>query len=136
MQQEAEAQARRWLEQAKRDLEDARFNREGGRFALACFLAQQSAEKALKAFIYSAEADLVWGHSVANLCDDAARYDSEFSTLKPTLSPLDKYYVATRYPDVLPGGIPWQAFDVSDANHAIELAQCALDAVARKLANH
>ena len=94
MQQEAEAQARRWLEQAKRDLEDARFNREGGRFALACFLAQQSAEKALKAFIYSAEADLVWGHSVANLCDDAARYDSEFSTLKPTLSPLDKYYVA------------------------------------------
>lgn len=42
----------RWLKQAERDLDDARYAFTGERYNLVCFLAQQAAEKALKAFLY------------------------------------------------------------------------------------
>jgi len=41
-------EGRRWLDQAIRDLDDARFCIGGQRFSLGCFVAQQAAEKALK----------------------------------------------------------------------------------------
>ena len=46
------AEAARWLRQALQDLNDADFAREGGRHNLACFLGQQAAEKAVKAYLY------------------------------------------------------------------------------------
>ena len=46
------AEGARWLRQAVQDLEDAEFTREGKRFNLACFLAQQADEKADKAYLY------------------------------------------------------------------------------------
>ncbi|PPA78997.1 MAG: HEPN domain protein [ANME-2 cluster archaeon HR1] len=48
MKREPKSEARRWLLQAKHDLDDANFSLEGERFNLACFLSQQAAEKALK----------------------------------------------------------------------------------------
>ena len=59
--------AERWLAQARRDLDDARFAERGARWNLACFFAQQAAEKALKAFLYGRGAEAVWGHLVAEL---------------------------------------------------------------------
>ena len=38
-----------WLAQAERDLDQARASRNDGRHEWACFAAQQSAEKAVKA---------------------------------------------------------------------------------------
>ncbi|NTW21878.1 MAG: HEPN domain-containing protein, partial [Nostocales cyanobacterium W4_Combined_metabat2_030] len=38
-----------WLRQAKRDLDHARLALSGGNYEWACFAAQQSAEKAVKA---------------------------------------------------------------------------------------
>jgi HEPN domain-containing protein len=46
------AEAARWLKQAQYDLEVAKYNAEGQFYATACFSAQQSAEKALKAFLF------------------------------------------------------------------------------------
>lgn len=40
------SEADRWLEQARRDLDDARYAAQGKGWNLACFLAQQAAEKA------------------------------------------------------------------------------------------
>lgn len=40
---------------------DARYCLEGKRFHLTCFLAQQAAEKALKAFLYAKEEERVLG---------------------------------------------------------------------------
>ncbi len=57
-------EAERWLAQAKRDLDDARFAASGTRWNLASFLAQEAAEKALKAFLYNRGAEAVWGHSL------------------------------------------------------------------------
>ena len=38
-----------WLRQARRDLENAEYELEGGFYEWACFLSQQAAEKAVKA---------------------------------------------------------------------------------------
>jgi len=129
MKLEAMAEGRRWLLQAERDLDDAEFNLSGGRYNVACFLAQQSAEKALKAYLFSKGAEEVWGHSVAELCKDAQTFDPAFSQLDSKASPLDKYYIPTRYPNALPGGIPSKAFDENDAKNAIRLTKEVIDFV-------
>jgi HEPN domain-containing protein len=119
----------RWLSQGEQDLNDAEFNLSGKRYNVACFLAQQSAEKALKAYLFSKGAEEVWGHSVAELCKDAQTFYPEFRQLETIAAPLDKYYIPTRYPNALPGGIPSKAFDENDAKSAIRLAKEVIDFV-------
>ena len=128
MQPDGANEASRWLEQARRDLRDDEYCLEGARYNLACFVAQQAAEKALKAFLYARGED-PWGHSVAELCRAAGDVEGAFEELHPKLAPLDKFYIPTRYPNGLPGGIPSEAFSAADAESAIELAALALDRV-------
>ena len=128
------ADALRWLRQAERDLGDAEYNLAGDRYSLACFLCQQAAEKALTAFLYARGAEQVFGHSVADLGTECGHFDEAFHALRPRAAPLDQYYVPTRYPNSLPGGIPADAFDESDARRALRLAQEVLQLVRTKLA--
>jgi HEPN domain-containing protein len=129
MKLEAIVEGRRWLLQAEQDLDDAEFNLSGKRYNVACFLAQQSAEKALKAYLFSKGAEEVWGHSVAELCKDTQTFDPEFRQLETIAGPLDKYYIPTRYPNALPGGIPSKAFDENDAKRAILMAKEVIEFV-------
>jgi len=48
MKREPESEARRWLLQAKHDLDDANFSLEGERFNLACFPLPASGRKGVK----------------------------------------------------------------------------------------
>ena len=123
------AEGARWLRQAVQDLEDADFSRDGGRFNLACFLGQQAAEKAVKAYLYHRRVEDVWGHSLIDLCEDAKLFDMMFDTIKSIARQLDKYFEMTRYPSYLPGGIPSEAFDRVDADRSIELSQQVVDFV-------
>ena len=123
----------RWFRQAEQDLEDAAFTREGGRFNLACFLGQQAAEKALKAYLYHKGAEDVWGNSLIDLCEDAKIFDMFFDVILSEARQLDKYYEITRYPFYLPGGIPSEAFDRIDADRSVELSQQVLDFVRERL---
>jgi len=126
-------EAGRWVLQAQGDLDDARYSAAGRRFNLACFLAQQSAEKALKALLYSAGAEAVWGYSVAELCQDIIAIHPDLAPLAAIGGPLDKYYIPTRYPNGLPGGIPSDAFVSADAQMAISMAEQVLDTISSKL---
>ena len=117
------AEAARWMRQAAQDLNDAGFANEGGRFNLACFLGQQAAEKAVKAFLFHRRVEDVWGHSLVDLCEDAKLFDMMFDTIKSEAGQLDKYFEITRYPSFLPGGIPSEAFDKVDADRSIDLSQ-------------
>jgi len=125
-------EGRRWLLQAERDLDDAEFSLSGERYNLACFLAQQASEKALKAFLYAKGEERVFGHSVAELLKRAMEHDKSFEECK-SASVLDKYYIPTRYPNGLPGGVPYEAFDEVDARRAIELAKSVIEIVKKKL---
>ena len=115
-------EAERWLHQARKDLDDASFNAQGSRFNVACFLAQQAAEKALKAYLYAQGEELVWGHSASDLCKRCAVHCSEFEEICSSAAVLDKYHIPTRYPNGLPGGIPSEAFDDNDAKRALALS--------------
>jgi HEPN domain-containing protein len=124
--------ALRWVIQSEKDLEAARYNFSGGLYSVACFLAQQSAEKILKGFLIKNGDNTIWGHSVADLVDDCSHIDKSFEELFRIAGPLDKYYIPTRYPDGLPGGIPSNAYIEDDAKMAIKMAEEVIDFVKSK----
>ena len=127
------AEGARWFRQAEQDLEDAAYNRQGGRYNVACFLCQQTAEKAVKAYLYKRGAEDVWGNSLIDLCEDAKIFEMFFDTIKADARQLDKYYDITRYPGYLPSGIPSEAFDDVDAERAIELAGVVVNFVGQRI---
>ena len=127
------AEGARWFRQAERDLEDAAFNRQGERYNVACFLSQQAAEKAVKAYLYRRGAEDVWGNSLIDLCEDAKIFEMYFDTIKADARQLDKYYDITRYPGYLPNGIPAEAFDDVDAERAMELAGIVVEFVGQRI---
>lgn len=129
-----EAEAKRWLAQAEEDLSSARYLLEGGRFYLVCFLAQQVAEKAVKAYLYAQGEELILGHSVEELCQWAGERDKDFKDMGEGLSILDNYYLPSRYPNALPSSIPAKVFNKKVAAEALELAEKAVGLVKEKLA--
>jgi len=60
-------EAERWLSQGRNDLEAAKWNAEGKFFAQACFLSQQAAEKALKAYLFYIGKRKIITHSTYSL---------------------------------------------------------------------
>jgi len=124
---DARAEGLRWLEQAEVDLKWAGHLAEQGAHHLACFLAQQIAEKAIKAFLYAQGEDIVLGHSVERLCAAASRYDAAFGERAKRWSLLDGYYITTRYPNGLPAGIPANVFTRDAAAAAVALAREAVE---------
>lgn len=130
---EPDKEAGRWLRQAEYDLKSARHSSEGGFHAAACFQAQQAVEKGLKAYLYAQGERFVLGHSVAELCARCARVDDRFFALAQDVAVLDRFYIPTRYPNGLPGGIPAEAFLAEDAHRALSLAAQAITFVAEHL---
>ena len=115
-------EAMRWLEQAVEDLRWAQDLAERGGYHIACFLAQQVGEKALKAFLYAQGEEIVLGHSVERLCHQAADWEPEFGELVKRWSILDGYYVPTRYPNSIPDSIPAHVYTRDAARGAVGLA--------------
>ncbi len=131
MRPDPKEEGRRWLDQAVRDLAGARFNAEGGLHNIACFLCQQAAEKAVKAFLVLRGEEDIWGHSVADLCERATALDPAFRDLLPEARTLDRNYIPTRYPNGLPGGLPSDAFVARDSKQALAEAGTIIEAVDR-----
>jgi HEPN domain-containing protein len=111
MKPDARTEGQRWLAQAENDLAFAALASREGYFA-----------------------EQVFGHSVADLAAECAELDPEFSNLRSRAAPLDQFYVATRYPNSLPGGIPAQAFARPEAERALEMAREVMAAVRHRLA--
>lgn len=128
-------EGQRWLRQAQEDLRWARHLAEQGAYHLACFLAQQVAEKALKAFLYAQGEEIVLGHSVERLCAAAAAIEPEFQMRARSWSILDGYYIPTRYPNGLPDGIPADVYTQQAASDAVDLAEEAVAFVAGQLSD-
>ena len=123
MRGDPKAEGSRWLEQAREDLKWAELLAREGGFHVACFLAQQVAEKALKAYLYGAGEAVVLGHSVERLCEAAAERDHSFRHRAAAWAILDGYYVPTRYPNSLPGSIPAHVYSRPVAQEAVALAR-------------
>ena len=119
MRKKAIEEGRRWLEQAIEDLKWTKHLAERGGYHIACFLAQQVGEKALKAFLYAQGEEIVIGHSIERLCNLASRYDAEYSEKVKRWAILDGYYVPTRYPNSLPDSIPARVYTKNAADEYI-----------------
>jgi len=128
-----DTESKRWLVQSKYDLVTSRWNAKGNLFAPACFWAQQSAEKAAKAYLYSKGERFVIGHSVAELLEKCKTYDKDFKALIPIGAFLDRFYIPTRYPNGLPGGVPAYVYRRKDSSEAIKMAQKVFDFISSKL---
>lgn len=133
MRRDPKGEARRWLRQAQEEFQDARKLREADRFYLSLFLCQQAAEKALKAYLYSKGEEPLFSHSISELLILAASYDPEFESLAEAKR-LDDYYLPTRYPNSLPGGIPAEYYDdEEEALKAERMAESILSFVEARL---
>jgi len=124
-------EAQRWLKQAQHDRDAARLNRDHGFHEHACFLAPQSAEKALKAFLYARGQGPVIGHSTFSLARECASHDPAFAPLQDACRRLDQLYIPTRYPNGLPDNIPHDFYDVKLADGALADLDAVLSCVER-----
>lgn len=54
--------------------------------------------------------------------EQASEKNPAFHNLATAANQLDRFYIPTRYPNGLPGGIPAETYTEADAKQAIELA--------------
>lgn len=126
-------EGKRWLEQAVEDLKWAKDLAERGGYHIACFLAQQVGEKALKAFLYYMGEEIVIGHSIERLCHFCSKYEIRFLEKVKRWAILDSYYVPTRYPNSIPDSIPARIYTRDYALEAVELAEEIVDFIKEKM---
>lgn len=99
------------------------------------FHFQQAAEKGLKTYILARakSVELLHTPAIADLVETAASIDPDLGAISPAKH-LDQYYIPTRYPNGLPGGIPSRFYDdPAEAAEAMKLASAVLELVSRKL---
>lgn len=123
-------ESQRWFKQSEYDFEAARRNFEQKIYSYACFIAEQAAQKALKSFLILKGERYVWEHSVQKLAEKCSYYDKKFTKFEASGAILDKYYLTTRYPDVIaPPAIPYESYIEKEALEAIDLARKILETV-------
>jgi HEPN domain-containing protein len=66
---------------------------------VAAYHAQQSAEKALKAYLMYCGQDILKSHNLLILMQACAQFDLEFLIIESMASCLNPFSVKTRYPD-------------------------------------
>jgi len=107
-----------WLEQAEGDLEHAKNDLKSGFYDWACFSAQQSAEKAVKAVFQKLGAES-WGHSVYDLLTSLREKLLDYAL------ELDKAYIPTRYPNAHPSLSPRRRY--TEGERLISYAEVILN---------
>jgi HEPN domain-containing protein len=120
-----------WFVQALRDLEQAESSQAEGRHEWACFAAQQSAEKAVKALHLFLKQE-AWGHVVARLLKELPLPLPEDLIDKAKV--LDGLYIPTRYANGHPEGAPFEHYGKIQSRDAIEYAREILEFVRSQMA--
>ena len=118
--------ALRWLEYAKNDLQAATviLSRVDVAPRTACFLSQQSAEKALKAVLVLKGMEVIKTHDLDALSDKLSpKENAAFVNLDLTL--LTEWSVESRYPG------DWPEASSEDAKQALKIATGVVDVCSR-----
>jgi HEPN domain-containing protein len=110
----------RWRAEADTARRAAESQTEARLYNWACFLAEQSAQLAVKGLLHGA-GTAPWGHdlvalgrSVTRLIDEAAGED-----VAAAFQRLSRHYIPARYPDAHPGGSPSEHYGAQDARQAL-----------------
>ncbi len=113
-----------WFAQAERDLDHAISSQKEECHEWACFAAQQSAEKAVKALHLSLKQE-AWGHVVARLLAELPLEVPEDLVEKAKV--LDGFYIPTRYANGHPEGAPFEHYGKIHSKDAIKYASEILE---------
>jgi len=109
-----------WYEQALRDLEAANIAMINDFHEWACFIAQQAAEKTVKALAKRLGYD-IWGHSITMILKEIPVDTPDDITEAANL--LDTFYILTRYPNGFDAGKPGDYFSKKRSEEALEAAR-------------
>jgi len=93
-----------WLNKGENDLRSAEYlstMHHPTPDEIICYHCQQSAEKYLKAFIFSHDIEPDKTHDLEELLEICQKYNAEFSTLSSKVYVLTSYAVLPRYPNDL-----------------------------------
>ncbi len=123
-------EALRWLKPAEKDLTSAKNSLESGDYEWACFQSQQSAEKALKSFLYLKGFRKILTHSIFELIKEIGDLEIGFKSLKKAAKVLDSVYIPARYPNGIAGELaPFEYYEKEDAEECINYAGLILEEV-------
>ena len=118
-----------WLLKSQRDLEAAKVLFEHGLFDVVVYHCQQSAEKALKAYLVYQEVILQKTHNLVVLLESCLAFDINFEILRDTAEILTPYATEFRYPgDTIEP-------EKYEAEEALAIASLVLDFVVKLLPN-
>lgn len=110
----------RWQDAAVSAGRAARVQEASGLHHWACFLAEQSAQLAVKGLGHGLGAGF-WGHDLVELGEKVVVATG--SPLEPAvgsaLQRLSRHYIPARYPDAYPSGSPGAHYGPSDSAHAL-----------------
>jgi len=107
-----------WMNQAEKDIKVTEQLIKNESFEWSCFIAQQAAEKAVKAVFQKFNA-VAWGHSVFDLMRVLSKKIEVNEELLNYARSLDKYYLTTRYPNGFESGSPYEYFTKKEAEDAL-----------------
>lgn len=127
------SRARDWFNQAEKDLEQAKDCRRSGRHEWACFVAQQAAEKAVKA-LHLHLGQEAWGHVIAKLMQELPQSVHAEKELIDKARVLDNFYIPARYPNSHPEGAPYEHYGPLQSGEAIQYASEITEFVRSKMA--
>jgi len=120
-----------WLEEARADLRHAENSIKVGDYSWACFAAQQSAEKALKALILHALGEYARGHDLVRLYRRVKGLVG-VNLGEGSLARLTTYYTQARYPNA---GLerPSEEITREQAEEAVAIARGVVDEVSKAI---
>lgn len=112
-----------WLRFAKEDLQAAEVLIQGEQYNQACFHAQQSVERILKALLKIKGLEIPRICLIAELLEQCYIIDEHLETFAKDAQWMDKYYHSTRYPDVDPTTLPDHIPQKDESIRALRIAR-------------
>jgi len=122
-----------WFDRAREDLQVALLVLQERHFAHTCFLAQQCIEKSLKAYLLAKANTYPRVHKLVDLLAECEALDSQFAAYRADCIVVDQYYIPTRYPDGVPGGLASALPGEVEAREALNAADEIFQFVAIQL---
>jgi len=123
-----------WLIRAQEDILYAEGNFKLGFYTQVCFLCQQSAEKALKAFLRRNGEKITRKfkiHLLPILLESCVKIDKDFKILSEQCLILNEYYAPTRYPEIL--GLEFGGYNKETAVKALAFTKEIVSFAEKKL---
>jgi len=110
----------RWRATAAEALSQARGRRDEGAHHWSCFMAEQTAQMAVKALLHGLGLD-ARGHDLVKLGRQLVSETGEPlpDGVSDALMSLSQHYIGTRYPDAHPSGTPSEHYSATQAEEAV-----------------